>query len=164
MNVTFVTYSRSIHRFGEFGILSSGEKKYFYYICITKVLKRVLSLSCTHSKLCKWLVYLNNFLSVSKDSGRFDLSTVSIQSHRIVCKSGGGGALCVELGFYADISWKSRCKFEINVGAHFCKIFLVFEVNPESKGCLEKVKTATKSWQRMPKTSFYVHALMEPFL
>ena len=52
--------------------------------------------------------------------------------------------LGVEMGFYADISWESRCKFEINVGAHFCKIFLVFEVNPESKGCLEKVKTTVK--------------------
>ena len=27
----------------------------------------------------------------------------------------GGGALCVEMGFYADISWESRCNIEINV-------------------------------------------------
>ena len=26
----------------------------------------------------------------------------------------GGGALCVEMGFYADISWKSRCNIEMN--------------------------------------------------
>ena len=40
----------------------------------------------------------------------------------------GAGALCVEMGFYADISWKSRCNIEINVWAHFYKILLVFEV------------------------------------
>ena len=28
---------------------------------------------------------------------------------------GEGGALCVEMGFYADISWESRCGIEINV-------------------------------------------------
>ena len=26
----------------------------------------------------------------------------------------GGGALCVQIGFCADISWKSRCNIEIN--------------------------------------------------
>ena len=29
------------------------------------------------------------------------------------CK--GGAALCVEMGFYADVSWESRCNMEINV-------------------------------------------------
>ena len=28
---------------------------------------------------------------------------------------GWGGALCVEMGFYEDISWESRCDIEINV-------------------------------------------------
>ena len=45
---------------------------------------------------------------------------------------GGGrgacGALFVEMGFYGDISWELRCNIEINVGAHFYKILLVFEV------------------------------------
>ena len=27
----------------------------------------------------------------------------------------GGGALCVEMGFYSDISWESICNIEINV-------------------------------------------------
>ena len=27
----------------------------------------------------------------------------------------GGGALCVEMGFYRDIFWESRCNIEINV-------------------------------------------------
>ena len=27
----------------------------------------------------------------------------------------GDDALCVEMGFYADISWESRCNIEINV-------------------------------------------------
>ena len=27
--------------------------------------------------------------------------------------------LCVEMGFYVDISWESRCNIEINVWAHF---------------------------------------------
>ena len=27
--------------------------------------------------------------------------------------------LCVEMGFYAEISWKSRINIEINVCAHF---------------------------------------------
>ena len=41
---------------------------------------------------------------------------------------GAEGALCVEMGFYADISWESRCNIEINVWAHFYKLLLVFEV------------------------------------
>ena len=36
-------------------------------------------------------------------------------------------ALCVEMVFYTDISWESRCNIEINVWAHFNKILLVFE-------------------------------------
>ena len=32
------------------------------------------------------------------------------------------------MGFYADISWESRCGIEINVWPHFYKILLVFEV------------------------------------
>ena len=40
----------------------------------------------------------------------------------------GWGALCVEMEFYADISWESRCNIEIIVCAHFYKILLVFEV------------------------------------
>ena len=36
-------------------------------------------------------------------------------THRAVGSVGGGtGALCVEIGCYADISWESRC-VEINV-------------------------------------------------
>ena len=27
----------------------------------------------------------------------------------------GGGALCVEVGFYMEISWESRCNIEISV-------------------------------------------------
>ena len=36
--------------------------------------------------------------------------------------------LCVEMGFYTDISWDSRCNIDINVWAHIYKILLVFEV------------------------------------
>ena len=38
------------------------------------------------------------------------------------------GDMCVEMGFYADISWESECNIEINVWAHFYKISLVFKV------------------------------------
>ena len=34
----------------------------------------------------------------------------------------GGGSLCVEMGFYANISWKARCSIDINICAHFLKI------------------------------------------
>ena len=47
------------------------------------------------------------------------------QCHRKLRKL---GALCVEVGFYADISWESRCNIEINVWAHFYEILLLFEV------------------------------------
>ena len=40
----------------------------------------------------------------------------------------GGGALCVEMGFYAEISWESRWNIEINVKADIYKILVVFEV------------------------------------
>ena len=44
-------------------------------------------------------------------------------------------ALCVEIGFYADIFWESTCNIEIN-GAHFYKSLLVFDVpyRPQVKG------------------------------
>ena len=60
---------------------------------------------------------------------------------------GPGGALCVEMGFYTDISWESRWNIEINVWAHFYKILLVFEVpyRPRVKWMSGKAKT-TKSW------------------
>ena len=32
------------------------------------------------------------------------------------------------MGFYADISWESRCCSEIKVWGHFCQIFVDFEV------------------------------------
>ena len=53
---------------------------------------------------------------------------------------GVGGTLCVDLGFYTDISWESRCNIEINIWAHFYKILLVFEVpyRPRVKGMPEK--------------------------
>ena len=46
----------------------------------------------------------------------------------------------VEMGFYVDISWKSRCNIEINVWVHFYKILLVVEVlhQPRVKGMPRK--------------------------
>ena len=55
----------------------------------------------------------------------------------------GVGALCVEMGFYANISWESRCNIKINVWAHFYKILLVFEVPywpPSQKNAWKKIK------------------------
>ena len=49
-------------------------------------------------------------------------------------------ALFVEMGFYADLSWESRCKIEINVRAHIYKILLVLEVPYQVKGMPEKSK------------------------
>ena len=45
-------------------------------------------------------------------------------------------SLCVEMGFYADISWESRCNIEINVWAQFFKTLLFLEVpyRPQVKG------------------------------
>ena len=50
-------------------------------------------------------------------------------------KSGGGGvgALCVDIGFYADISKESRCNSEINVWAHFYKKKYFFNVLADPK-------------------------------
>ena len=47
-----------------------------------------------------------------------------------------GEALCVEMGFYVDISWESICTIEMNVSSHFYEILLVFEVlyRPRVKG------------------------------
>ena len=47
-------------------------------------------------------------------------STLSAQNKKIVKEEctvlqRGEGALCVEMGFYADISWELRCNIEINV-------------------------------------------------
>ena len=57
---------------------------------------------------------------------------------------GEEGLLCVKRGFYADISWKSRCHIEINVWPHFWKILLVFEVltllTPSQRDAWKKLK------------------------
>ena len=55
----------------------------------------------------------------------FDDDVVLLQSGLSEPGGPGGGALCVEMGFYVDISWESRCNIEIKVWAHFYKI-LVF--------------------------------------
>ena len=62
-------------------------------------------------------------------------------------KGGGGEALCVEMGFYTDVSWELRCNIEINVWAHFFVLFLKYLIDPKSKGFLEKAKT-TKKWYK----------------
>ena len=46
-------------------------------------------------------------------------------------RKGGGTVFC--MGFYADISWESRCNIKTNIWAHFYKILLVFEVTSESR-------------------------------
>ena len=60
------------------------------------------------------------------------------------------------MGFYADISWESRCSSEIKVWGHLCQILVVFEVpaQPRVKGCLDIAKT-TKIWERILKSSFF---------
>ena len=54
-------------------------------------------------------------------------------------------ALCIEMGFYVDIFWESRCNIEINVWAKFLKILLAFEAPHQPTECLEKAKI-TNSW------------------
>ena len=51
--------------------------------------------------------------------------------------------LCVEMVFYVDISWDSRCNIEIKAWPHIYKILLVSELayGPRVKGCLDKAKT-----------------------
>ena len=44
---------------------------------------------------------------------------------KMISQNWEGGALCVKVGFYANISCESRCNIEINVWAHFYKIFEV---------------------------------------
>ena len=44
----------------------------------------------------------------------------------ISAKIGGGGRHCVEIGFYADISWESRCINQMKFWAHFNQILGVF--------------------------------------
>ena len=55
----------------------------------------------------------------------FTNSSIAQQGPRIMR---GEGALCVEMGFYVDIFWESKCNIEINAWAQFYKILLVFEV------------------------------------
>ena len=45
----------------------------------------------------------------------------------------GEGALCVEKGFYADISWELRCNSEIKVSGRLCQILAIFEVPAQSR-------------------------------
>ena len=51
------------------------------------------------------------------------------------CRNRKGGTV-FWMGFYADISWESRCSSEINVWDHLCQILVVFEVpaRPRVKG------------------------------
>ena len=72
--------------------------------------------------------------------------------------------LCVEMGFYGDVSWESRCNIEKNVWAHFYKILLVFEVLhwPESYNYKKLAKDASNIaffmvphwWHRLCETDW----------
>ena len=53
--------------------------------------------------------------------GKWRLHNFSAKFLSFLAFSSGSPALCVEMGFYADISWKSRCSIEINVWAHFIR-------------------------------------------
>ena len=83
-----------------------------------------------------WFSYLNHPQSrwtVWKSQGGWESKEVSIISPLVEMglihmPKSRGGALCVEMGFYTDISWESRCIIEINVWTHFYEIFLVLEV------------------------------------
>ena len=50
-------------------------------------------------------------------------------------KTRGGGTV-FWMGFYADISWESRCSNEIKVWGHLCQILVVFKIpaQPRVKG------------------------------
>ena len=59
----------------------------------------------------------------------------TVSSHFIFC-SGTSRGTVFWMGFYADISWESRCSSEIKVWGHLCHILVVFEVpaRPRVKG------------------------------
>ena len=71
-----------------------------------------------------------------RDISLLDLKSSEICIHAKSRRNQGVGALFVEMGFYTDISWESKCKIEINISADFYKILLVFEVpyQPRLKG------------------------------
>ena len=58
--------------------------------------------------------------------------------------------LCVEMGFYADISWESRCNTGINVWDSFYKILLVFEVPYQSR--VKGMPVQSENNQKLPQT------------
>ena len=49
------------------------------------------------------------------DAAHFRTSALSREPAGPSGTGGAGGALCVEMGFYEDISWESRCNIKINV-------------------------------------------------
>ena len=52
---------------------------------------------------------------VRKNRRSFSKTDLASISFKICVWVGGGGALCVEMGFYVDISWESRWNIEIKV-------------------------------------------------
>ena len=49
------------------------------------------------------------------DFGRNKSESCSIKRHFITACLSNPLQLCVEMGFYADISWESRCNIEVNI-------------------------------------------------
>ena len=72
----------------------------------------------------------------------------------------GTPSLCVEMGFYADISLESRCNIEINIWTPFYKILSVFKVpyRPRVKGMPGK----SKNYHNLVKDA--TNTLIESFL
>ena len=68
----------------------------------------------------------NNFIGASEPMGQRDLirKRGGVNQSNLIILWLAPSPLCVEMGFYTDISWDSRCNIEINY-----KILLVFEVS-----------------------------------
>ena len=91
--------------------------------------------------MTQWINFLGENLHLVSCATVFSKSEVILTCVQWCWNWGAGeGALCVDMGFYEDISWESRCNIEINVWPHFYKILLVFEVpyRPWVKGMPQK--------------------------
>ena len=69
---------------------------------------------------CPWEMAKNDLLkknyAVGKIAeGKLFRTVLVLKFLGLLFAGGTRGALCVEMGFYADIFWESRCNIEINV-------------------------------------------------
>ena len=107
-------------------------KLFTMFIQVSTYWQTFWTLHINEDRLCWWFLSLNqrerrNEAITLVDSPRFLLNWRHSLSS-LLCPPAPPPSTVFWMGFYADISWESRCSSKIKVWGHLCQILVGFEV------------------------------------